>query len=129
MTPELFWMTLTVLMTALFWATYIPNRLQVQGIWPALAGTGTGHSPWAERAMAAHRNAVENLVIFVPAVLAAHALGVSTATTGTAAAVYFFARLVHFVVHTAGIPVVRTLAFAVGWLAQIAILASVLGWL
>jgi uncharacterized MAPEG superfamily protein len=34
-----------------------------------------------------------------------------------ACAVYFWARLAHYVVYTAGIPVARTLAFTVAWLA------------
>jgi uncharacterized MAPEG superfamily protein len=43
-----------------------------------------------------------------------------------AAVSYFFARLAHFLVYTAGIPGARTVAFTVGWLAQIVILAAVL---
>jgi uncharacterized MAPEG superfamily protein len=46
-----------------------------------------------------------------------------------AVVVYFFARLIHFLVYLAGIPVARTLAFTAGWLAQIAILASILHWI
>lgn len=130
MTTELYWLTLTVLMTALFWVPYILDRLAVRSIWPAISDpkpeTGSPHSLWAQRAMKAHTNAVENLAIFVPAVLIAHALAISTPATRGAVIVYFFARLVHFIVYTAGVPVVRTLAFAVGWAAQIVILASIL---
>lgn len=133
MTTELFWMTLTVLMTGLFWLPYILDRIIVRGLLPAVtdrqAETGAPHSQWAQRAIRAHTNAVENLVIFVPAVLALAVLGISTPATQTAAAVYFFARLVHFVVYSAGIPMVRTLSFAVGWLAQVVLLISVLGWI
>lgn len=133
MTTELYWLTLTVLMTALFWVPYILDRLAVRGIWPALSDTkpegGGPHSLWAQRAIKAHSNAVENLAIFVPAVLIAHAMGLSTPATKLAVVVYFFARLVHFVVYTAGVPVVRTLAFAVGWGAQIVIIASILKWI
>jgi len=132
MTTELYWLTLTVLMTALFWVPYILDRLVVRGVWPALSDTqpedGGPHSLWARRAIKAHENAVENLAIFVPAVLTAHALGISTPLTQGAAIVYFLARLVHFIVYAAGVPVARTLAFAVGWGAQIAIIASILGW-
>ncbi len=133
MTSELYWLTLTVLMTALFWLPYILDRLAVRGIWPAMSSTqpesGEPHSLWAQRAMKAHQNAVENLAIFVPAVLIAHAMAISTPATQTAAMVYFAARLTHFIVYTAGVPVLRTLAFAVGWGAQIVILASILHWL
>lgn len=133
MTSDLYWLTLTVLMTALFWVPYILDRLVVRGVWPALSDakpeTGEPHSRWAQRSIKAHQNAIENLAILVPAVLTAHVLGISTPATQIAVAVYFFARLVHFLVYTAGIPVVRTLAFAVGWAAQIAILASILQWI
>jgi uncharacterized MAPEG superfamily protein len=130
MTTELYWLTLTVLMTALFWVPYILDRLAVRGPVPALTDTkpesGGPHSLWARRAIRAHQNAVENLVIFAPAVLIAHALNISTPATRAAVVVYFFARLVHFVVYTIGIPVLRTLAFAVGLAAQIVLIVSVL---
>lgn len=133
MTTELYWLTLTVLMTALFWVPYILDRLAVRGIWPALSDTqpenGGPHSLWAQRAIKAHQNAVENLAIFVPAVLIAHLLNISTPATRMAVVIYFLARLLHFFVYVAGIPVVRTLAFAVGWGAQIVILASVMRWI
>jgi uncharacterized MAPEG superfamily protein len=133
MPTELYWMTLTVLMTALFWVPYLVDRCAVRGIWPAISDTkpegGGPHSLWAQRAIRAHQNAVENLAIFVPAVLTAAALHISTPATRAATVAYFFARLVHFLVYTAGVPVLRTLAFTVGWVAQIAILLSILGWI
>ena len=133
MKTELYWLTLTLLMTALFWLPYILDRIAVRGLLTAISDrnveTGADHSPWAKRAMAAHRNAVENLVIFAPAVLTAHALNISTAATEMAAILYFFARLAHFVVYAAGIPVVRTLAFALGAVSQIVIIATILGWM
>ncbi|MEQ1516564.1 MAG: MAPEG family protein [Usitatibacteraceae bacterium] len=133
MTTELYWLTLTILMTALFWLPYILDRLAVRGVMPALSDTkpetGSPHSLWAQRAMKAHQNAIENLVIFAGAVLIAHALGISTPATKAAVVVYFCARLTHFLVYTAGVPVVRTLAFAVGWGAQLVIIASILHWL
>ena len=133
MTIELYWMTLTVLMSALFWVPYILDRLAVRGVWPTLSDRkpegGGPHSLWAQRAIKAHQNAVENLAIFVPAVLTAHALDISTPATRLAVVIYFFARLIHFFVYTAGVPVLRTLSFAAGWAAQIAILASILKWI
>jgi len=132
-TTELYWLTLTVLMTALFWVPYILDRLIVRGVWPALSDTqpetGERHSLWAQRAIKAHHNAVENLAVFVPAVLTAHLLNVSTPATKLAVVIYFLARLLHFFVYVAGVPLVRTLAFTVGWGAQIVILASILRWI
>jgi uncharacterized MAPEG superfamily protein len=133
MTTELYWLTLTVLMTALFWLVYLPDRVMVRGLWQTIADskpeTGEQQSLWAQRAIKAHANAVQNLAIFVPAVLVAHALSISTPATRAAALAYFVARLVHFVVYALGLPLLRTLAFTAGWVAQVVILASILSWI
>ena len=133
MTTELYWLTLTVSMTALFWVPYILDRLAVRGIWPALADTrpenGGPHSLWAQRAIKAHENGIENLAIIVPAVLVAHILNISSPATRAAIVIYFLARLVHFLVYLFGVPVVRTLAFTVGWGAQMVFLLSILRWI
>ena len=132
MTTELYWLTLTALMTALFWVPYVLNRVAMTGLRGALAGSAPDSgalSVWAQRAIKAHYNAVENLAIFAPIVLTAHLLGISNGTTKAAVVVYFFARLAHFVVYSAGIPAARTLTFTAGWLAQIAIIAAILRWI
>jgi uncharacterized MAPEG superfamily protein len=121
MSRELFWLTLTVAMTALFWIPYILDRANVRGLWGAMDNprpTDRPQSEWAQRQMRAHTNAVENLIIFAPLVLILDSLDISTGLTAGACAIYFFARLAHYVVYTMGIAVARTLAFTVGWLAQ-----------
>jgi uncharacterized MAPEG superfamily protein len=67
----------------------------------------------------AHANAVENLVVFATLVLTANAIGISSIVTVTACAVYFWARLAHAVVYTFGTPVLRTLCFAICFMAQV----------
>jgi uncharacterized MAPEG superfamily protein len=122
MSTELFWLTLTVAMTGLFWVPYILDRIMVRGLVGATANPSPKdepQSPWAQRLMAAHTNAVENLVIFAPLVLTARALGIATAMTAFACALYFWSRLAHVVVYTLGIPVLRTLSFAAGFVAQV----------
>lgn len=121
MTPELFWLTLTVILTGLLWVPYIINRTQVRGLSGAMANPTRNdkpHAPWAQRLMFAHDNAIENLVIFAPLVLILNDLDYSTKWTVYACAVYFWARLAHVVVYTLGIPVFRTFAFAVAFAAQ-----------
>ena len=132
MTVELYWLILTSLMTALFWLPYILNRMMVRGLTGALANPSSDDKPqaaWAQRAMSAHRNAVENLVIFAPLVIATHVLGAGTALTSTMCMAYFCARLAHYVIYTAGIPVLRTLAFAVGFIAQVVLALNLMGML
>src|SRR5260370_38092872 len=68
--------------------------------------------------MFAHDNAIENLVIFAPLVLILAELDYSTKWTVYACAVYFWVRVAHLIVYTLGLPVFRTLAFTVGFLAQ-----------
>jgi uncharacterized MAPEG superfamily protein len=121
LTPELFWLTLTVMLTGVLWIPYIINRCQVRGMSSALGNPAPGakpHAPWATRLMFAHDNAVENLVIFAPLVLILNQIDYSTKWTVYATAVYFWARVAHLIVYTLGLPVFRTLAFTVGFLAQ-----------
>jgi len=118
MSRDIHWLTLTLGMTLLFWIPYVLNRMAVKGLMGTFANpaaTDPPLAPWAQRARAAHANAIENLAVFAPAALAVHALGLGDTLTGAACAIYFFARLAHFLVYTAGIPVLRTLAFFGGW--------------
>ncbi len=130
LSPELYWLTLTVLMTGLMWVPYILNRLREQGpltaLWDPRGETAT-RVHWADRMMRAHQNAVENLVIFAPLVLALQLAGISSSITVTACMVYFFARLTHYTVFTLGVPVIRILAFATGVVAQVVLALTLLG--
>ena len=121
MTRELFWLTWTVILTGLMWVPYILNRCQVRGLTGAMANPARGdkpHAEWANRLMFAHDNAVENLVVFAPLVLILNAIDYSSKWTVLACAVYFWARVAHLIVYTMSLPVFRTLAFTVGFLAQ-----------
>ena len=75
--------------------------------------------PWVNRANRAQVNAVENFAIFAPVVLIAHVANVSTSVTVACAAVYFYARAAHAVVHITGFSYfrARTILFTVAWLA------------
>jgi len=120
MKTELFYLLLVTALTGVLWIPYILDRLMVRGLADAVGYPEhpKPQSPWAQRLMKAHTNAVENLVVFAPLVLLAQALGVASAAIATAAAVYFWARVVHALAYTFAIPWVRTLAFAVGFFAQ-----------
>ena len=129
MTRELFWLTLTVILTGLLWVPYVLNRIMVRGVSGAMANPSRTDKPqaeWANRLMFAHDNAVENLIVFAPLVLILNAADVSTPTTVLACAVYFWSRVVHLIVYTAGLPVLRTLAFVVGFAAQAVLAVAIL---
>ncbi len=122
MTTELMYLALITTFTALMWIPYILNQILVRGLVDAV-GYPEDPNPlaaWALRMKAAHYNAVENLVVFAILVLVANAVGANNGCTAAAAAVYFWARIAHFFAYGFKIPWVRTLAFAIGWLAQMA---------
>ena len=120
MKPELLYLTLAAALTGLLWVPYILDRVAVGGLADAVGypAQPKPQSPWAQRLMKAHANAVENLVVFAALVLAAQAAGISNGATATACIVYFWARVVHALAYTFAVPWVRTLAFAVGFVAQ-----------
>jgi len=130
MTPELFWLALTATMTGLFWIPYISNRAVRRGVPAAFLTPKMEEAPveaeWAQRAKRAHSNAVENLVVFTALIVTAHLAGVSNPTTAFAAALYFWARLGHFIALTLGIPYARTAIWTVSWVAEMIIAWQVL---
>ena len=130
MTSELNWLTLTVGATALFAFPYVLNRIWVRGLMGTMANPAPGDAPlasWAERAQRAHCNAIENLVLFAPLVLTVHILARADDMTSFACELYFYSRLTHYLVYTAGIPVARTLAFFGAWIAIAMLVARLLG--
>ncbi len=130
MKPELFWLALTATMTGLFWIPYILSRAVNAGFPGAFLTPKMGAAPveaeWALRAKRAHANGVENLVVFTALVVVAHLAGVSNHLTAGAAAVYFWARLGHYLVLALGVPYLRTLVWTVSFVAEMVIAWQVL---
>ena len=120
MKTELMYLTYVAALTGLLWVPYILDRVAVRGLLEAVGypENPKPQSPWAQRLMKAHANAVENLVVFATLVLAAHALGVTSTAIATACIVYFWARVVHVLSYTFAVAWVRPLAFTVGFIAQ-----------
>ena len=126
MTPELTMLTWVVALHLVCWLPYVLNRTMVRGLMDTVGYPDSPKplSSWAERAKKAHYNSVENLVAFAAMVLVLHAAGISNETTVLATKVYFWARLAHYIVYTAGIPWARTLAYFAGWLCTLALVAQ-----
>ena len=97
----------------------IPTLMGNRDDMPALSG-------WAGRAMRAHRNILETLVVFAIAVLVANATGRLNATTALGANLFFWARLVYAVVYVAGITWVRTAVWAVSVAGILLVLSQLL---
>ena len=124
MSTELFYLLLTAILTGILWIPVVVGKVMARGpIQPAdykIAPT----SPlphWVERANRAHNNAVENFAPFAAVVLIAQAAGVSTSLTVNCAAVFFYARAAHALIHITGFSMfrARTLLFTIAWLAFI----------
>lgn len=78
---------------------------------PALVGNRDGiaaPSGWAGRAARAHRNMVENLVLFAALVLIAVVSNRTDSMTLMGAQIFFWARLAYAAVYLAGVPWLRT---------------------
>jgi len=128
MSIELKYLTWVTLLTGLLWVPYILNTVMVRGLLNAVGYPENPKplAPWAQRLKCAHYNAVENLVVFAPLVLTAHALGLSNYAIAVSATVYFWARVVHALAYTFAIPWVRTLAFVTGVGCQLCIACHIL---
>jgi uncharacterized MAPEG superfamily protein len=128
MKTELLYLVYVTAFTGLLWVPYILDRIATRGL---LAAVGYPENPkpqsrWAQRLLKAHANAVENLVVFAALVLAAGAAGISNSAIGDACVVYFWARVVHALAYTFAVPWARTLAFTVGFCAQVVIAVQLL---
>lgn len=129
MTIELTYLAWTAVLCILLWIPYIAAGASQHGfLTPEDYKTpGSRVLPaWANRAQRAHLNLLENLPSFAALILVAHLVGVDTETTAIAAAVFFWARIVQTIVHILGVAYVRTAAFFVGMVAQIAIASEIL---
>ena len=81
---------------------------------------------WAGRASRAHRNMLENLVLFAVLVVAASISGKINATTTLGAELFFWGRLTYAPIYILGVPWLRTAAFAVSLVGLFMIFAQLL---
>jgi len=128
-TIELHYLAASAALALLMWIPYVLNRLLVLGLLDTVGYPANPKplAPWADRLRKAHANHIENLVPFAAIVLVAEASGLNGPATATAAAVFFFARVVHAIAYTAGLPWIRTLAFTAGWAAMLWMLYAMHG--
>jgi uncharacterized MAPEG superfamily protein len=120
MKTELFYLLLTAIVTGSLWLPVVIGYVLTRGsLTPAHYKTApTSPLPdWVNRANRAHANAVENFAPFAAVVLIAQAANVSSPVTQNCAAVYFYARLAHAIIHISGFGLfrARTLVFSVAW--------------
>jgi len=131
MTPDLTYLALTALLTVVLWIPYIAAQTMAKGIITAtdykdVAARSKEMPDWVTRMNRAHINAVESFGPFAAVVLVVHVAGAANETTATAALVYFWARVAHAIVMYLGWPYIRTVIFAIGFIATVVIGLQVL---
>jgi uncharacterized MAPEG superfamily protein len=124
MTTELFYLLFAAILTGVLWIPVVIGKASARGSLKPSDYKVEPTAPlpaWVNRANRAHMNAIENLAPFAAVVLIAHAVGVSTPITAISAAIYFYARVAHAVIHISGFGHfrARTVSFTVGWVAFI----------
>ena len=123
MTTELTYLFLSSVLLALAWIPHIVGQVMTRGLLTPDAYTHlrqqSDFPAWVRRANRAHINLVEQFGAFAALVLIAHSLEVTSGTMAMAAAVFFWARIAHFLIFLTGIGVlmIRTVIFTVAWLA------------
>lgn len=128
MTTDLAMLTWSAVLCALLFVPYEIAQTLRWGV-PVSVGNRAETPPlpeWAERAIRAHRNMLENLPHFAALVLVAAVCGAANEVTALGATVFFWARLSHAALYIAGVPWLRTLAFFSGLTGEGLILAQIL---
>ena len=115
MKPELMWLlwavalTVVQMLVAVSGATLqvgLPMLASNRDKMPALTG-------WTWRADRAHRNMLQNLVLFAAVVLVAVVANKTNAATLTGAQIFVWGRVAYALIYLAGIPWLRTLSWVV----------------
>ncbi len=131
MTPELTYLTLTLILAASMWIPYIVgvNMHPQSGVDdferpPPL----TGFPAWVHRSHRAHLNLIESAMPFAAALILAHVLEISTTLTIWASAGFFWLRLIHAIGMVSGLTrfPARPIVFTLSWLCTLAICTQLL---
>lgn len=131
MTTELVYLTLAAMLTGVLWIPVVIGYVRARGPLKPIDYETAPTSPlpdWVNRANRAHLNAVESFAPFAAVVLVGHAAGISDSVTVAAAAVFFWTRLAHAIVHITGFSSfrARTVLFTVAWCAFMTFAVDVL---
>ena len=110
MKPELMLLAWAVVLTFVQMLVAVTGATLQVGL-PVLAGNRESLPPitgWAGRAQRAHRNMIENLVLFAALVLVCIVADKTNATTLLGAQIFLWARVGYAIVYIAGVPWLRT---------------------
>jgi uncharacterized MAPEG superfamily protein len=128
MRPELILLVWAVVLTFAQMLIAVTGAFLQVGL-PTLVGNREGlpeMKGWAGRACRAHLNMLENLILFAALVLIAVFANKTNSTTLLGAQIFFWARLAYAAIYLAGIPWLRTGAWAVSVIGLIMIFLQVI---
>jgi uncharacterized MAPEG superfamily protein len=115
MKPELMLLAWATVLTLVQAVVAVQGALMQVGL-PMLAGNRESMPEikgWGGRAARAHKNMIENLVLFAALVLAAVVAGKTNDMTLLGAQIFLYARIAYAIVYIAGLPWVRTAVWGV----------------
>jgi uncharacterized MAPEG superfamily protein len=127
MTPDLTYLVWSAALAVVQAFIAVLGAMQVAGL-PTLAGNRDAMPAiegWAGRAQRAHRNLLENLVLFAVLVLVAHLARKANATTALGSAIFFWARVAYAGIYIAGVPWLRTAMWAISMIGLIMIFVQI----
>ena len=120
MTVELTYLAAATLLTLLVRAAWMLNKVQIRGL-----GVVVGYpreskplSEWAHRLWVAHEDAIQSLVTFAVLVIIVQMSGLADESTAIAAAIYFWARLLHVFAYIFALRWLKTIAYLSGLISQ-----------
>jgi uncharacterized MAPEG superfamily protein len=121
MTVEFTYLAASTLLTLLIRVAWMMNKVQVRGL-SVVVGYPRESKPlseWGHRLWVAHEDAIQSLITFSILVILVQLTNLTDQTTAIAAAVYFWARLIHVLAYMIALRWVKTIAFVSGLLAQL----------
>ena len=130
MTTDLYYLALTAGLAAVLWVPNVVAIVTQHGlILPAdfREAEEKRLQGWGQRTKRVHLNMVENLAHFAVLVIVAHLSGTANEQTAFLTQLFFWARVAHALIFYAGIPYLRTVAFAIGFIAEIGIFIAIIG--
>jgi uncharacterized MAPEG superfamily protein len=122
MSTDLKYLAFTAMLTASLWIPYVIAQVTTNGPLKPQNYLDPAQRPiplWGKRADRAYLNAIETFAPFAVLVIVIHLAGKANAMTAFWATAYFWLRLAHAVVYLAGIPLVRTVLFTLGYVAVV----------
>lgn len=117
--PLAYWCVLIAALLPIVWVSYSKMGVQSDNQYPREEYEDL--PPAKRRAYAAHQNAYENFPFFAAAVIIALTMGAPASTVGTLALLYIAVRIAHGVLYIMNKSTLRSAAYGVGLLLNIAI--------